>query len=231
MFDKGEEAVMREPTVASVMTTAVITVAPETPFKDVVATLSGNGISAVPVVGPQDTVIGVVSEADVLPKQEFHGGADPMPHGVPRRRTRWFRSLGLCAAELMTTPALTIGPDESVTLAARRLAENRVRRLFVVDADNRLVGVVSRHDILGTFLRADNEIRTDIEEHVLRHGMWVIPGTVNVQVTNGVATLDGTLEHRSAVDVAAQLTQAVTGVVGVHNNLRYVVDDTVVAGF
>src|SRR6266545_3896024 len=121
MSGKGEEAVMREPTVSAVMTTKVIAVAPETSFKDVVATLSGNGISAVPVVGPKGALIGVVSEADVLPKQEFHGGADPTPHGMPRRRVRYFRSLGLSAAELMTTPVITVRPEASVTVAARRL--------------------------------------------------------------------------------------------------------------
>src|SRR6266545_8390204 len=133
MPSNGKESAMREPTVASVMTTKVITVAPETPFREVVATLAGNGISAVPVVGPRGKVIGVVSEADVLPKQEFHGGTDPVPHGLPRRRVRWYRSLGLCAAEVMTTPVITIGPDDPITLAARRLAETKVRRLFVLD--------------------------------------------------------------------------------------------------
>src|SRR6266545_2712575 len=136
MPSNGKESAMREPTVASVMTTKVITVGPETPFKEVVAALSGNGISAVPVVGPRGKVVGVVSEADVLPKQEFHGGADPQPRGVPRRRVRWYRAQGLCAAEVMTTPVVTIGPDDSVTLAARRLAEKKVRRLFVIDADD-----------------------------------------------------------------------------------------------
>lgn len=223
---------MREPTVASVMTRPVITASPDLSFKDLVILLTGKGISAVPVVDVHGRPLGVVSEADALAKQEFHGGADPLSWlAGPRKRARRRKAAGVTAADLMTTPVVTIGVDEPVAAAARRLAEKRLRRLFVVDAGGRLVGVVSRHDILGTFLRADNEIRTDIEERVLRHGMWVIPGTVDVQVTNGVATLDGTLEHRSAVDVAAQLTQAVTGVVGVHNNLRYVVDDTVVAGF
>lgn len=222
---------MREPTVASVMTTTVITVTPETPFKDVVATLSGNGISAVPVVGPHGTVIGVVSEADVLPKQEFHGGADPVPHRVPRRRTRWFRSLGLCAAELMTTPVLTIGPDESVTLAARRLAENRVRRLFVVDADGRLVGVVSRRDILGTFLRADNDIRADVEEVVLGVPLGPAPeSTVSIDVHDGVVTVDGEVEKRSDTGVCVYLIRAVPGVVSVRSNLRYRTDDLAPAG-
>src|SRR4051794_16067543 len=101
---------MLEPKVSSVMTATVITVAPETPFKDVVAVLSGSasgsGIGAVPVVGPGGGLLGVVSEADVLAKQEFHGGADPVPHGAPRRRVRWYRAQGMCAAEVMTSPVI-----------------------------------------------------------------------------------------------------------------------------
>jgi CBS domain-containing protein len=218
---------MREPTVASVMTTNVITVAPETQFKDVVTLLAANEISAVPVIGPRGSLIGVVSEADVLPKQEFHGGADAIPHGVARRRARWYRSLGQCAAELMTTPVLTIEPDASVTLAARRLAEHHTRRLFVVDADGKLVGVVSRRDLLGVFLRSDEQIRADIDEHVLRPlgpSPELVP--VSVTVADGVVTLDGEVNRRSDTGTYVYLIQAaVPGVVSVRNNLTYRVDD------
>lgn len=220
---------MREPTVSSVMTTPVITVAPETSFKDVVAILTGNGISAVPVVGPRGSLIGVVSEADVLPKQEFHGGTDPVPHGVPRRRVRWFRALGLCAAEVMTTPVMTIEPGAPVTLAARRMAEKRVRRLFVVDGDE-LVGVVSRRDVLGMFLRPDSEIRADVEERVLRRELDVTPATVRVDVRDGVVTVGGQLERRSQIAVAGRLIQAVPGVISVRNNLSHRVDDLAETG-
>ena len=217
---------MREPTVASVMTANVITVTPETPFKDVVATLSGNGVSAVPVIGPNGRLLGVVSEADLLPKQEFHGGADPVPHGVARRRARWFRALGLYAAELMTTPTFTIEPDASVTLAARRLAEHRVRRLFVVDKEGWLVGVVSRRDVLGTFLRADDAIRADIEEQVLGAPLGPSPeSTVRVTVRDGVVTVDGEVEKRSDTGSCVYLIRAVPGVVSVRSNLTYRTDD------
>jgi CBS domain-containing protein len=223
---------MREPTVASVMTSPVITANPEMPFKDVVNLLTSKGISAVPVVDEHGRPLGVVSEADALAKQEFHGGTNPLPLlSGPRKRTRWHKAAGVTAVELMTAPVVTIEPDEPVAVAARRLAEKRLRRLFVVDPDGKVIGVVARHDILGMFLRTDEAIKDDIEELVLRKGMWVIPGTVTVEVANGVATLEGGLEHRSAVDTVGHLTQAVTGVVGVHNNLTYVVDDTVVAGF
>ncbi|HEU5471657.1 MAG TPA: CBS domain-containing protein [Actinophytocola sp.] len=222
---------MREPTVASVMTSPAITVGPDSAFKDVVALLAGKKISAVPVVDESGHPLGVVSEADVMAKQEFHGGNDTTPWwSRPRRRTRRHKALGVTAAEVMTTPAITIGAEEPVTRAARHLADKRVRRLVVIDPDGVVIGVVARHDVLGMFLREDPAIQDDIEELVLRKGMWVIPGTVTVAVADGVATLEGTLEHRSAVQVAEHLTSAVPGVVGVHNNLRYTVDDTTAAG-
>lgn len=222
---------MREPKVASVMTQPVITTSPDALYKDVVTLLTASGISAVPVVDETGHPLGVVSEADVLAKQEFHGGTDPLSWlAGRRRRTRRRKAAGVTAADLMTSPVVTIGADEPLTVAARRLAEKRVRRLFVIDDDGVAIGVVSRHDILGTFLRPDAAIQHDVEEHVLRHGMWVIPGTVEVSVTNGVVTLDGTLEHHSAVEVAGLLTQAITGVVGVRNRLHYIIDDTATAG-
>ena len=212
---------MREPTVASVMTSPVITAAPQTPVKELVATLSRNGISAVAVVGPEGGLIGVVSEADILPKQEFHGGADPVPHGMPKRRVRWYRAQGLCAAEVMTTPVVTIGAHESVALAARRLAEAQVRRLFVVDTDNRLVGVVSRRDVLGAFLRSDNELRAEIEDHVLQGELRPL----RVAVRDGVTTVDGRVQRRTDIELVCQLVRAVPGVIGVRSNLTYRVDD------
>jgi CBS domain-containing protein len=222
---------MPEPKVASVMTQPVITASPGTPYKDLVTLLTANGISAVPVVDETNHPLGVVSEADTLAKQEFHGGADPLSWlAGPRARARRRKAAGISAADVMTKPAVTIGANEPLAIAARRLAEKRVRRLFVVDDDGVVIGVVSRHDILRTFLRTDAAIRADVEDHVLHHGMWVIPGTVEVSVSGGVVTLEGTLEHRSAVDVAGLLTHAVTGVVGVRNKLHFIIDDTATAG-
>jgi CBS domain-containing protein len=219
---------MSEPKVSSVMTTKVISVAPETSFKDVVAVLSGNGIGAVPVIGPGGGIVGVVSEADVLPKQEFHGGSDPAPLGSRSRRVRWYRAQGLCAAEVMTTPVATIGPDEPLAVAARRLAEEGVRRLFVVD-DDELVGVVSRRDILGMFLRSDDEIRAEVETAV-RDELGLAPGTVRVSVKAGVVAVAGELAKRSETGLVTHLVRAVPGVVSVRSELTYRTDDLEPAG-
>lgn len=212
---------MREPTVASVMTSPVITVTPHTPVKELVAILSRNGISAVPVVGPGGGLVGVVSEADMLPKREFHGGADVLPRGMPKRRVRWYRALGLYAAEVMTAPVITIRPYESVALAARRLAEQGVRRLFVVDAANQLVGVVSRRDVLGAFLRSDDELRAEIEEHVLQGELQPL----RVAVEDGVARVDGQVERRTDIELVCGLVRAVPGVIGVRSHLTYRTDE------
>lgn len=219
---------MREQLVDSVMTRNVISVRPDLPVKGVAEILVSKKISAVPVVDDAGRPVGVVSEADVALKQEFHGDPGPLPWWASRRRRARHRKLaGLTAAELMTAPVVTVGEHESVTVAARRIAAKRLRRLFVVDDKGTLVGVLSRRDVLSTFLRADEEIKAEIEREVLGRGMWLEQGAVTVDVADGVATLDGRLDHRSARDVAGWLTLAVPGVVGVRNDIQFEIDDTV----
>jgi CBS domain-containing protein len=216
---------MREPTVESVMTTQVFTARPNTTFKDLVALMSEHKVSGLPVVATDGSPVGVVSEADMLVKQEHRGGTRPLfGRG---RRARWLKATGRTARELMTAPAVTIGVDATVTAAARLLAAKNIRRLCVVDADGVLAGVVSRRDVIGTFLRADDEIRADIEEHVFKRGMWLFPGSLTVTVTDGMATVDGSVERRTTAQIAGQLTASVPGVVAVHNSVRYELDDTV----
>jgi len=217
---------MWEPTVESVMTRKVITARQETTFKELVALMNEHRVSGLPVVDAGRPV-GVVSEADTLVKQEHLGGTENRPRFGRGRKARWRKATGRTAGDLMTAPAVTIGAEASVTAAARLLAEKNIRRLCVVDGDGLLVGVVSRRDVIGTFLRDDDVIRADIEEHVFKRGMWLFPGSLAVAVAGGVATLDGEVERRTTALVAGQLTHSVPGVVGVHNNLRYELDDTV----
>ena len=218
---------MRELTVAAVMTTRVITATPDTTFKELVAALRAEKVSALPVVDSAGHPIGVVSEADVLAKQEFHGGSDEKPHPGGEGRERWFRAQGRTAAELMTTPVRAVHADEPLTAAARVLSAAHVRRLFVTGPDGRLVGVVSRRDLLRVYDQTDDELREQVEDVVGECGM----DAVGVHVTGGVATLDGLLERKSQVDKAVRVVSALPGVVAVHNNLRYGIDDVVVAGW
>lgn len=220
---------MRERDVASVMTTSVVTAMPETPFKELVAMMVEHGISAVPVVDNLRRLVGVVSEADTLAKQEFHGGRDMLPHRDHAGRDRWFRALGQVASELMTSPARTVAADAPVSAAARQLARAQVRRLYVVDDRERLVGVVSRRDLLRVYLLSDEEIRAAIEE--LLASAAVASKGAKVSVSAGVATVDGVLRTRREVDTVGRLVPALPGVVAVRNNLRYVVDDLTASGW
>jgi CBS domain-containing protein len=219
---------VREPNVASVMTTQVTTAHPETSFKDLVTTMTDKQISAVPVVDRLNRLIGVVSEADALAKQEFHGGRDELPHGDHAGRDRWYRSLGRTAAELMSTPVWTVNADAPVSAAARLLTKAKVRRVFVTDGKGRLLGVLSRRDLLRVYLHSDEEIRHQLERLILEFG--VDQDAISVRVDAGMATLDGELGRRGQVDATVRMVQAVPGVVGVRNNLRYLVDDMVVGG-
>lgn len=215
---------MTHRTVRELMTRDVTTVGADTPYKAIVDLLGTRKISAVPVVDADRRVAGVVSEADLLAKVEFEGAADPAPFFDRNRKAR-AKAGGTTAGDVMTSPAVTIAPDESVTAAARLMDRKRVKRLPVVDGDGRLVGIVSRRDVLRVFVQTDEAIRAEVVDDVLRRILWIEPPLVAVNVEDGIVTLTGELEQRSVVEIAVRLTTAVDGVVGVVNKLSYRVDD------
>lgn len=218
---------MREPTVASLMTREVITADVGSSFKDLVQLLEDNKISAVPVLDGGYPV-GVVSEADLMPKEEFRGGTDDRPGLFARgaEKHRWEQSGGVTACDVMTSPVKSVSPELAASAAARELAAAGVRRLFVIDADGALVGVLSRRDLLRLFLRDDEELRTTIRDEIFGRVLWVNPDSIYVAVTDGVVTVQGTVERQSEVEIAEHLVRALPGVVDVHNNLRPEWNDT-----
>ncbi|HEX8869655.1 MAG TPA: CBS domain-containing protein, partial [Lentzea sp.] len=186
-----------------------------------------NKISAVPVLDGGYPV-GVVSEADLVPKEEFRGGTEEAPGLFAGHATkhRWEQAGGVTARDVMTSPVKSIPSDLAASAAARELASSGVRRLFVLDADGALVGVVSRRDLLKLFLRDDEELRTTIRDEIFGRMLWVDPNTVDVKVTDGVVELEGELERQSEVDIAEHLVRVLPGVVDVHNRLRCSWNDT-----
>lgn len=218
---------MMRATVRDIMTTGVVVVTPESTFKDVAYLLAERRISGAPVVAADGKVIGVVSEADLLPKEEFKSVAgDEGPH-LTRRAAKQarVRAGGDTAAELMSSPAVTVASDAPVAEAARTLAEHGVKRLPVVD-DDRLVGIVSRADILKVFLRSDADIGHLVMEEVVKRCLWEDPEYVTVNVKDGIVTLGGRLQLKSLIPIAVHLTAAIDGVVDVIDDLSYARDDT-----
>ena len=224
-----DAAIMRHRKIVNVMTTDVATVREDTPFKDVVRILDQRDVSAVPVVDADHRVLGIVSNADLLPKQSAQ---DPSESHSP---VAWFqrhwdrtRTEATTAGELMTTPAITIGPDDTVVDAAKLLDKHVIKRLPVVDGNGTLVGIVSRRDLLTVFLRTDEDIADEIAVHVFERNLDTVvnPATVAVEVHDGVVTLRGALERKSMVPIAETLTRRVDGVVDVHAHLTFHYDDT-----
>jgi CBS domain-containing protein len=196
------------------MTQAVAAVGLGAAFKDIVRTMQDRKVSAVPVVDDRNRVVGVVSEADLLPKEEFRD-SDPDRHTQLRRLSDLAKAGSVTAGELMTSPALTVEADATLALAAREMARARVKRLPVVDATGRLEGIVSRADLLKVFLRDDEDIAEEVRREVVSYLFPAPASNVLVEVHNGVVTLGGRVRDTSLVPVAARLVRAVEGVVDV----------------
>jgi CBS domain-containing protein len=217
---------MRHIKVDDVMTRRVATVQVGAPFKEVARLLAERKISAVPVLDGDGKLAGIVSEADLLRKEQYHEDAMPTRRRFGSRRERVFRAKarGDFAGDVMTTPAITVGPEATVVEAAKLMIEQDVKRLPVVDSDGCLVGIVSRADLLWVFLRPDDEIAEEIRTDVFARVLLQEP-TYTVTVNNGIVLLSGKLDRRSTVEIAERLVRAVDGVVDVVNGLTYRVDD------
>nr|SBO97126.1 Inosine-5'-monophosphate dehydrogenase [Nonomuraea gerenzanensis] len=230
MKTTDKEAIMRM-TVADVMTDEVVAVAAATPFKQIAETLITGGISAVPVTDDGNHVLGMVSEADLLRKEEFReqyyreGYRPPLRARLRHPKGRQ-KADGDTAAELMTSPAVTITAAAAAVEAARLMDERDVKRLAVVDYDGRLVGIVSRRDLVKLFLRPDEEIAAEIRDDVLDRSLWVDTDGVRVEVRQGIVTLTGWMERRTEAAIAVRMAGRVNGVVDVIDKLTWKNDDS-----
>jgi CBS domain-containing protein len=212
-------------TVEDVMTRDVVCTHQGTPYKELVRLLATRRVSAVPVVDGRHRVLGVVSEADLLLKQEQPARPAVGLLSVLRRGKDRARARATVAAELMSRPAITIGPRATLAEAARRLHAVGVKRLPVVDAAGRLVGIVSRADLLKFFLRSDEELQQEIVEDVIFGELFMGPSRFDVHVRDGVVVLQGCCERRGLIPTVVRAVEDVEGVVQVVNRLGYEIDD------
>ncbi|MGW6143429.1 CBS domain-containing protein [Streptomyces sp. NPDC055140] len=197
---------MRHRTVADLMAPTAVSVRRGTPFKEIARLLDEFDITAVPVVDESERPVGVVSEADLLYRRVAGSGTT-------------------AAADIMTSPAITAAPEWSVVRAARVMGRHSVKRLPVVDAAGRLIGVLSRSDLVQLYLRRDQSIREEIVEDVLTRTLQLSPSALSVEVNDGVVTLSGTVERRMFIPIVMRLCHSVDGVVEVINRLGYERDD------
>ena len=212
--------------VREVMTSDVVTARVDTAFKELAAIMARRGVSALPVLDGAGRVAGVVSEADLLPKQGSQEDPEARPLPWWHRWAARDRSAGTTAGDLMTAPAITIGPDESVVAAARVMERRKIKRLPVTGPDARLEGIVSRCDLVRVFLRPDTEIRQEIIDEVLTDYLGTDPALVRVTVTEGVVTLAGEVGKKSMIPFAVRMSRSIDGVVDVAGELTFTVADT-----
>lgn len=217
-------------TVQSVMSRDVVSVHAFTPFKQIVWILRDHGISAVPVVDEHGHVLGVVSQADLIEKQARKSPTATAAHRPMTWRTRAARlkAHAACADTLMTRPAITVHFDADLNTAASLMSSRNVKRLPVVDAEGRLLGVVSRGDLLVPFLRTDTEICDEVLKTVLLGEMCVDPHSIDVRVDEGVVTLRGRMENESVARATAARVGSLDGVVEVVDHLRSASQDEIV---
>lgn len=197
-----------------------------TPFKHLVRLIEENRVSAIPIVDQLGVPIGLVSESDLVLKerqQELDAKQD-LAHPLKRRRER-AKADGAVASELMTSPAITVGMNATLSQAARLMEERNVRRLVVVDERGKIAGVVSRSDLLQVFLCTDKDLRDEVVNNLIPAILWPPPDSVGVEVRWNVVTLSGEVDRKSDAEILSRLTKELDGVVDVVDRLKYRWDD------
>lgn len=217
--------------VADIMTRKVVAVREGTTFKEIAAKLRDEQVSAFPVIDDDRKVIGVVSEGDLIAKEAAAGDGQDYtgPLAGLLHRHELEKARGVTAGQLMSEPPITIGLEDPVAQAAQVMYDRRVKRLPVVDTEGRLIGIVSRTDVLSVFSRPDHEIRKQIINDVILSTYLMDPERFRVAVTDGVVTISGDPE---SAPVAREMIGAIRhaeGVVAVRDRLDYPADEAVPA--
>ena len=190
--------------VKDIMTTHVVAVRSEASYRDMIAALRARRVSGLPVVDAEGTVVGVVSETDLLTKRA---------------------KAGCTAADLMTRPVVTTTPDELVSSVARLMSRRKLRRVPVVDRGGHLVGIVCRSDVLSVFSRPDDDIRREITQDVILDGFFTDPERLTVTVKDGIVTLEGAPGSVVLGCGIADQARHVEGVVAVRDRFSYPLAD------
>lgn len=201
------------------MTTRVIWVKKDATFREMATALHEHRVSAFPVVDDDRKVIGVVSEADMLNKEALVDESGVFG-GILHRRDQ-AKARGVTAGDLMTTAVVAVRPDDTVEHAAKLMYDRRVKRLPVTDENGRLVGIISRADVLSVFDRTDHDIYQEITDEVILGGFLANPSAFQVTVKDGIVSLAGRPEtNETGHDIVRQVRH-VQGVVAVRDRLNY----------
>jgi CBS domain-containing protein len=212
--------------VGDVMSDEIMTITADAPLKDAAMIMVKSGVSGLPVIDDERKVIGIITEADFVTAEanrswgrqrkrllaNFLG--DPAPQNAKT------------VTDVMTLNPHTIDSASSVTEAARKMTDLRVKRLPVVLPDGTLCGIISRADVMGVFTRPDEALADEIASGVALDILGLSPGDISVAVADGVAQITGHVPSRSEARILEELASRVEGVVAVESSLTWTHDDT-----
>ncbi|MFP3914261.1 MAG: CBS domain-containing protein [Actinomycetota bacterium] len=206
--------------VRDVMTPDVITITGTTPLKEAAVVMTRHRISGLPVL-EDGRLVGIITESDFVTRLAGEGeGLASLLFG--RRQQEGAGTV----ADAMTPGPVTISPDETVSVAARRMADRKVKRLPVVDGEGNLVGVVSRADLVSVFARPDDHIAAEVVRDGVVGLLGADPEALAVSVENGVVHLSGTLGSVLEKRMLEEFARQVAGVVGIESRLEAAFDET-----
>jgi CBS domain-containing protein len=208
--------------VKSVMTKRVISVEPRTPLKEVARLLVSKRVSGLPVVDEDGSVLGVVSEGDILVKERGRPGrATLLDHLLDSNDDEATKHDARDAADAMTSPPITIRPDRPIAEAAALMLDRSVNRLPVVDHHGKLLGIVTRADLVRAFVRDDEAIEKEIREDVILRTLWNTPERFRIDVDGGEVTIEGEVSDAESADLLARFIERVPGVVGIRSRVTW----------
>jgi len=197
--------------VVDLMTTDVITVSRETGIRDAARLMFRNRVSGLPVTDADGKLCGIITEADFLrlEVERHEGGAE----------------IGETVGEVMSSGVVTTGPETEIYDAAKMMTFQDIKRLPVVDDDSRLLGIISRADIVSVFTRPDDVIEDEIREDLIRRVLFIDPDEIEVGVAHGVVTFTGVVGTRNEARLLSELASRLDGVLRVESRLSWRHDD------
>lgn len=211
--------------IRDLMTPNVLTVGPDTPMKEAARRMLEAGISGLPVIDGQGVLVGIITEADFVATE-----ADRRV----RRRAGLLRFLHRedevpsqerLVKDVMTTDVKVIGSEADHAIAARLMQSEGIKRIPVVEG-GRLIGLISRTDMLRAYARPDREIIDEIRNHVMKEILWVDPRRATIECLDGNVVLTGRMETRTDASLLVEMTKRLDGVTSVGDHLTWEVDNT-----
>lgn len=212
--------------VGDVMSTEVMTIGADAALKEAAIVMIKSGVSGLPVVDDDLKVIGMITEADFVTAEANRSWGRQRKRLLANFLSEPSAPTARLVSEVMTTEPHTIDAISSVTEAARKMTDLRIKRLPVVLPDGRLEGIISRGDVMGVFARSDEALVDEIVDVVGVEVLQLSPDAFTVDVDDGVVTISGHLPSRADGRLLVEFASRVEGVVAVESSLTWSHDDT-----